>query len=38
VDESNNAAFLLDSIDDSIKIYRAGGEVDELKVKYEIAK
>ena len=38
VDESTDAAFLLDGIDDSIQLYKTDGELDELKVKYEIEK
>ena len=38
VDESQDAEFLLESIDDSIHIYKTNNEVDELKVKYEIEK
>ncbi|NGX85344.1 hypothetical protein [Aequorivita sp. KMM 9714] len=36
VDESGDANFLLDKLDDDIQVYRTANEIEELKVKYDI--
>ncbi len=38
VDESKQSEFLLKTLDDSIKIYKVSGELQELQAKYEIEK
>ena len=38
IDESNEASFLLNELDNNVKIYKVTNEIEELRAKYEIEK